>query len=471
MKQRSFFYIGLLLMLGLCACGGGGGGGSSSGTTPATPFPFGDPTGPAVTQTIGPAGGTLDPGDGTVRLTFPAGALTQDTAISIQPVAITAPGGRVAYRLSPSGLTFAKPFQITFSFTDADLFGSSPGALGIGFQDDQGFWYALKDTVRDEVAKTITTSSTHFSDWSYFIGWRIDPSEAIIAAGSRISLVVENCEPRTVTDAPSTAMTSCSTDYDAVDLIQEWAVDGIEGGNAAIGTVTTERVPYATYTAPIFVVGAETHEVSARLVRPNVPDELLISRITVVPGGSSAAASYSVSGTLDLRGELIDLCSQELGYISRPHLTDQVSFLIVPDQIASGYSIVNIGNDTSTFEWVPRPAQNGSGGTARMDSDPEWITVTSGFANLVAPTMFVDLSGSHRMGGCTALDSQGGVVNVLPSSEQPITEQFSFSVRDFDFNGQQTVITDLSVPGTDIFGDPLLIGQWTWVISIVPAGN
>lgn len=469
MKQRSFFYMGLLLMLGLSACGGGG---SSSGTTPAaTPFPFGEPTGPAVTQTIGPAGGTLDPGDGTVRLTFPAGALTQDTAISIQPVAITAPGGRVAYRLSPSGLTFARPFQITFSFTDADLLGSSPRTLGIGFQDDQGFWYALRDTVRDEAAKTITTTSTHFSDWSYFIGWRIDPSEAIVAAGSRISLVVENCEPRTVADAPSTAMTSCSTDYEAVDLIKEWAVDGIEGGNAAIGTVTTELVPSAVYTAPVFVVGAETHEVSARLSRPNVPDELLISRITVVPGGSGAAAAYSVRGDLDLRGILIDLCPQSFGYISKPHLTDQVNFLIVPNQNGSGYSIVNIGNGTSTFEWVPRPAQNGSGGTARMDSDPEWITMTSGTATDLAPTIAVDLSGSRRTGGCTFFNGQGAVQDQLSPVERPAEVDFSFSVRDFDFNGQQTVITDLSVPGTDIFGDPVMIGQWTWVISIVPAGN
>jgi hypothetical protein len=406
-----------------------------------------------------------------VRLTFPAGALTQDTAISIQPVTVTAPGGRVAYRLSPSGTTFAKPFEITFTFTDADLVGSSPGALGIGFQDDQGFWNALRDTVRDGAAKTITTTATHFSDWSYFVGWRIDPSEATIAAGSKIGLVVENCEPRTRADASSTAMTSCSTDYEAVDLIKEWAVDGIEGGNATIGTVTTERVPYATYTAPIFVVGAETHEVSARLSRPNAPDELLISKITVVPSGSGNAASYSVRGTLDLRGVLVDMCPQTFGFISKPHITDQLDFLIVPNQNGSGYSIVNIVNGTSAFEWVPRPASNGSGITARMDSDPEWFTMTNGTADLVASSVYVDLYGSRRTGGCTALDKNGGVAGQLLPAEAPHSESFSFSVRDFDINGQQTMITDRTVPGTDIFGDPLLVGQWTWVITIVPPGN
>jgi len=81
---------------------------------------------------------------------FPRVALAAGTTISIQPVTNTAPGGKgLSYRFAPSGVVFSVPVQITFSFTDADLIGSSPGALGIGFQDEQGFWHALRDTVRE----------------------------------------------------------------------------------------------------------------------------------------------------------------------------------------------------------------------------------------------------------------------------------------------------------------------------------
>lgn len=447
----------------LCACSGGGGGSSSGGASPApTPFPLGEPTGAAVTKTIGPAGGSLDPGDGIVRLSFPAGALTQDTAISIQPITDTAPGGRRAYRLSPSGLTFAQPFQITFSFTDADLIGSSPGALGIGFQDEQGFWHALRDTVRDDAAKTVSASSTHFSDWSYFVGWRLQPSAALVPPGFRLQLKVEYCAPRTTADEPSPLMTACTTNFESAGLIKEWAVDGIEGGNPAIGTVTTELVPSATYTAPVFVIGIETHEVSVRLSPPNAPDELLVSKVTVVPGGSGAP-SFSVTGTLDLRGILTDLCPQSFGYISKPRLQDVVRFLIVPNQNGIQYSIVNIANSPSTFTWTPKPT---NGSTARMDSDPEALTATGGSATALRPTIHVSLDGTNRTGGCTAFHPDGQLAGQIPPGDGLTNVSFSFSTLDF-VNGSQTVITDLTMPGNDIFGDPLLVGQWTWVISIV----
>src|SRR5258708_39672687 len=141
--------VRLAILLTLSACGGGGGGGA-----PSSGSPFGTVAGPAVSATIGPAGGTLSAGDGKASVSIPAGALAAATTISIQPVTNTTPGGRgLSYRFAPSGVVFSAPVQITFSVTDADLIGSSPGVLGIGFQDEQGFWHAVRDTVRDDAAK------------------------------------------------------------------------------------------------------------------------------------------------------------------------------------------------------------------------------------------------------------------------------------------------------------------------------
>ncbi len=448
-------------LLILAACGGGGGGG---GGAPASQSPFGTATGPAVEATIGPAGGTLSAGDGRASVSIPAGALAAATTISIQPVTNTAPGGRgLSYRFAPSGVVFSAPVQITFSFTDADLIGSSPGALGVGFQDEQGFWHAVRDTVRDDAAKKVSASSTHFSDWSYFVGWRLQPSAAIVLPGSRLQLNVEHCAPRTTADEPSPLMTACTTNFESAGLIKEWAVDGIEGGNSAIGTVTTELVPTATYTAPVLVIGIQTHDVTVRLSPPNSPDELLVSKITVVPGGSGAP-SFSVTGTLDLRGIVTDFCPQTFAYISKPRLQDGVDFLIVPNQSGLLYSIVNIANSPSTFTWTPKPLS--SGGTAQMDSDPEALTATDGSVTHVASEFGVTLDGTNTTGGCTAFQSNGQPAGQIFPAEGLTNVSFSFSTLDF-VNGSQTVITDLTLPGNDIFGDPLLVGQWTWVISIV----
>ena len=102
-------------------------------TPPPTPQPTpkGTPTGAATSQTIGPAGGIVSTPDGKISLTFPANALPSDTDIVIQPITDEAPGGLGnSYRLEPEGATFAQPVEVAFSYTDADLLGSSTDALG-----------------------------------------------------------------------------------------------------------------------------------------------------------------------------------------------------------------------------------------------------------------------------------------------------------------------------------------------------
>jgi hypothetical protein len=118
-------------------------------TGKVTPFPtpVGQPTGNAVSKQIGAAGGSLSSANGRVTLTIPAGALSANTTISIQPVENTAPNGiGESYDFLPNGQQFAKPVTVTLKYTDADLAGTAPEVLQFGFQNAQNAW-AGKDNL------------------------------------------------------------------------------------------------------------------------------------------------------------------------------------------------------------------------------------------------------------------------------------------------------------------------------------
>lgn len=411
MNVRNVAVVGILFLV-LWGCGGGGGGNNPGAGAPPTPtsFPAGTPNGPATTGTLGPAGGTLATADGKITLTFPAGALAADTTIEIQPITNTAPGGLgTAYRLSPGGTTFANPVQITFPFTDADLAGSTPEALGIGFQDDQGFWRIGTNPVRDDAAKTITVTTTHFSDWSRLLGWQIVPAEKTIESGDQVGLTVVYCEPQQVEGDLATLLSKCPTDDDLPALpdfaVEAWAVDGTEGGDLAKGVVTRARTLGATYTSPPVVSGKETHAVSARLKRRNGQTVLLVSNITVVGEGG-----FQVTGTFDVQGNAavgMDICPQNFAALSNPHLTDRVAFLLVPQ--GSGFQVEELQNTETTLTVTPITIFDGS--TARMDSNPVVFTANNAtvisLANPEGETSIgVNLSGTFKTGGCVASDQQ-----------------------------------------------------------------
>ena len=80
----------------LSACGGS----KKAPATTASPAvtAVGETQGAGVAVTIGPAGGTASSADGKLQLIVPPGALAADTALSVTPLSVTAPGGKIAYR-------------------------------------------------------------------------------------------------------------------------------------------------------------------------------------------------------------------------------------------------------------------------------------------------------------------------------------------------------------------------------------
>jgi hypothetical protein len=99
---------------------------SGSGDDPAAPPPVQQPpppppppppVGTAVTQTIGAAGGTMNAvsSDVAVALTVPANAVDGNVVFTITPVAPAA-GERMRLRIAPSGVQFAAPVQVSFTW-------------------------------------------------------------------------------------------------------------------------------------------------------------------------------------------------------------------------------------------------------------------------------------------------------------------------------------------------------------------
>lgn len=206
---------------------------------------IGAPTGAPVTATIGPAGGTLVSGDGKVTVVVPANAVSSATEFSVTPIETTSPGGVVSYRLGPEAAKFAQEATIVFKYSDADVAGSHPAFLNIAYQDSQRRWRRSVARV-DEGQRTVSTQTAHLSDWSVVQGMQIRPFEAMVAVNKKVHFAVQFCdeaEDAGDDDAHHSLVWRCHDDSDDVTpIVSANAVNGIAGGNASIGRVTSGAV-------------------------------------------------------------------------------------------------------------------------------------------------------------------------------------------------------------------------------------
>jgi hypothetical protein len=126
-----------------------------------------DPVDPTFATTIEPAGASVSHPAGGLTLSVPAGAVSAPTQLTVTPIANTARGAiGPAFRLGPEGATFAAPVTLTFAAPASYPVGTSIAGVGIEYQDARGFWHRAEPVTRDAVAKTVSVSTTHFSDWA-----------------------------------------------------------------------------------------------------------------------------------------------------------------------------------------------------------------------------------------------------------------------------------------------------------------
>jgi hypothetical protein len=270
------------------------------GNPPPTATAVGVATGTATSATIGAAGGSVSTPDGKIALTIPAGALASNTVIGIQPLTNTAHGKiGAAYRLTPDGQTFLHPVTLRFTYTDDDLLGTAAEFLGAAFQTAAGFWQWAGAAAVDTTAKTVSVSSSHFSDWSNVKGLQIRPAKKTVKVKGTVGLQVKVCYP--VDDDELTTLASdCDTDQGIVSTlsINEWSVNGRPGGGFVFGTVVGSGST-GTYTAPTTIPIPNPVTVSARVHNPKKGPgavTLVSSIITIAEDSWTGTGSWTTPG-------------------------------------------------------------------------------------------------------------------------------------------------------------------------------
>lgn len=111
----------------------------------------------SVSGVIGFWGGTLVIPETDFAITFPAGALSQSTLITI-----TADPNYVAYKMEPTGLRFAKPVAVSQLLRDTEVYGRplSGQLFGAYIADDLLDLSKLLNVLEIEATVTIFKSST-----------------------------------------------------------------------------------------------------------------------------------------------------------------------------------------------------------------------------------------------------------------------------------------------------------------------
>ena len=284
-----------------------------SAATAATPASaavataIGTTIGTPVSASIGPAGGTLVSTDGKLTLTVPANALSGPVALTIQPITSQVPGAvGNGYRLLPDGQIFAVPVQLGFQYDDQDVAGTVPEALGVAYQDGQRFWRVLKSIQLDRTNRKLTISTTHFTDWSKLLGFQLIPASARVAVGRSQSLALNFCETVDLGDELTALMKQCSAESGAV-TVSAWAVNGVPGGNATVGTVAASGRYGATYNAPANKPSPNLVAVSATLGRGSDKYQV-VSSITIVEdswSGRTVATTEFFRLTADVKWTLL----------------------------------------------------------------------------------------------------------------------------------------------------------------------
>ncbi|MGQ0703558.1 MAG: Ig-like domain-containing protein, partial [Gemmatimonadales bacterium] len=121
---------------------------------------------------IGPAGGTLVAAGGDVTLVVPAGAVSQPTAFTVEPLTNPAPDprliGATAYEIGPTGTVFAQPATLAIRYAPANLpQGLGEAALQI-FTGASGAWAVVPGGTVDTATNVAQAPLAHLSPNAIF---------------------------------------------------------------------------------------------------------------------------------------------------------------------------------------------------------------------------------------------------------------------------------------------------------------
>ncbi|CCH54725.1 VCBS [Fibrisoma limi BUZ 3] len=348
-------------------------------TNPQTPVgavtPVATPEGTAITATIGPAGGTLESADKRLRVTIPAGALSSNQTISVQPLTQNhCPlGTGKSFRLTPHGLTFSKPATISFHYDDKDVNGSAPQLLRVAFQNDKGSWQSPATRGIDTTARLVTVQTTHFSDWGLFHRMEVSPDHAFVSPGEEVKLKVLEV-PINPYEKEDDQLVPIPY-YVPSKYIERWVLYG-DG-------VLVHRLNEGTYFAPKQIPADNPETITVFLNQSTTidgqvfKDLRLVSNIFVAPEGISFQVSKDDWKTFPGGANVGSGNNLIAGKIGEEHV-----------------QVIWTGTPTGTYSWTAGPSVsflyvNGlfhrshmyfkevSGGSLRVNNDhPDWVVGT-----------------------------------------------------------------------------------------------
>lgn len=244
-----------------------------------TQTPVGSPAGNAVKKTIDAQGGQLASADSRVQVIIPAGALSAAKEISIQPISNELPAGiGQAFRILPHGEQFSKPVTIVFNYKAEDTLNTLPQFLDVAFQDEKGNWQALNNTIVDRTKRTLTATTTHFSDWGYFKSMTLTPAEKIVNTEEEVALKVTTRFP--YVDPDDQPKGEATTPVYTVP--RELRPDEIKGWTYQGEGILVSRGAQAFYTAPKKVPAANPEAIVANIQMHRKGKFMLFANMTVV---------------------------------------------------------------------------------------------------------------------------------------------------------------------------------------------
>jgi hypothetical protein len=385
-----------LVLLGACKKSNVSGGTDSTNIPFTTPI--GDTAGAPVSASIGPTGGSLTSSDGRVQLVIPAGALSQTTIITIQPIINLCPGGiGLAYDLQPTGTKFSTPASLIFHYSDSDVNGTEPLLITSVFQDSANAW-EFNDTEKDvdSINKKISFEIDHFCANGFI---------AEIVVSSRPTSVKENqtsqvkvqqwIVPKDLGSYKGGKFVQSRSDI-ANSLVTNWLVRNYANASGDPGTITGNGSA-AVYLAPSNIDKDKSVEVSCNI---NVP-------VTVKLKGG---------GTVTIKTPLIE--ENSIGLISGVYSMN-LSILVAMNQ--SSFFVADRYTDGAT-----------------MQIDVKYNDVTIG--NIVNRAPTVDPAVLPFGDGAVAwVPDLIGVTNILPTSTGKFTADYQGGYMALDFKHSSTV--------------------------------
>jgi hypothetical protein len=203
--------------------------------------------GTAVQKSIGAAGGVLTSADGKISLTIPAGALTTEVNLSVQSITNTLPlSAGPAFRLLPAATTFSKPLTVEYTYDSASFEGSDEEALDLAYQDSDGTWKALNNTVQDKAQHKLRVQHTRLRDMGLVRYYVLRPQKATLVPSEVTTLDVSKVSvPNDNAAGDETPLGEVVT-VQRADAFGEWKLTGN-------GNMDAAQASKALYTAPATV--------------------------------------------------------------------------------------------------------------------------------------------------------------------------------------------------------------------------